>query len=147
MKNVTKPCVPVLTSILLVLMTVTLGACGRLSQAKATGEKAVVNFHAVYNQGKIENIWNNADPSFRTATTKVKYEDLMQAIQRKLGQVVSTTNISWQMQSYNMKTSVLLSQTTTFEHGQGTETFTFGLDGTNAMLVQYNIQSIDLLTK
>jgi hypothetical protein len=147
MNNVTKPYIAVLRTILLVLITVILGACGRLSQAKARGEKAVANFHALYNQGKFEDIWKDADPGFQTPTTKLKYEDLMQAMQRKLGQVLSTSNISWRVQSFNMKTSVLLSQTTTFEHGQGTEAIIFALNGTNAMLVQYNIQSVDMMTK
>lgn len=147
MNNVTKTCVSLLTTMSLVLMTMTFGACGRLSQAKTTGEKAVANFHAAYNQGKIEDIWKNADPRFRAATTKLKYEDLIQAVQRKLGQVVSTSNTTWQVRSYNLNTSILLSQTTTFERGQGMEAFVFALNGTNATLVQYDIQSIDLLTK
>jgi hypothetical protein len=128
-------------------MTAALGACGRVSQAKATGEKAVANFHAAYNQGKIGDIWKNADPRFQAATAKVKFDDLIQALQRKLGQVVSTSNTTWQVQSYNLNTSILLSQTTTFEHGQGTEAFVFALNGTNATLLKYDIQSTDLLTK
>ncbi|MGH7972148.1 MAG: hypothetical protein ACREIC_25825 [Limisphaerales bacterium] len=40
-----------------------------------------------------------------------------------------------------------MSQKTLFEKGEGTESFTFALDGTNAVLVGYNIQSMDLITK
>jgi hypothetical protein len=40
-----------------------------------------------------------------------------------------------------------MTQQTVFEHGQGTESFTFALAGTNAVLVAYNIQSMDLITK
>src|SRR5207237_7603108 len=98
MNNVKKSLISLLGTTSLVLMTVALSACGRLSQAKATGEKAVANFHVAYNQGKIGDIWKNADPRFRAATTKAKFEDLIQALQRKLGQVVSTSNATWQVQ-------------------------------------------------
>ena len=128
-------------------MTLALGACGRLSEAKATGEKAVASFHAAYNRGEIGDIWKNADPRFQAAATKTKFEDLLEALQRKLGPVVSTSNNTWQVQSYNLNTSILLSQTTMFEHGQGTEAFVFALHGTNATLLKYDIDSTDLLRK
>ena len=124
-----------------------LSGCGKLTQDKAEGEKAVADFHALYNQGKVEDIWKQADPQFRTSTTKQQYDDLMGAVQRKLGKVVSTSNSRWQVRSFNLNTSVLLSQNTAFEHGQGIESFTFALKGTNAVLVGYNIQSMDLITK
>jgi hypothetical protein len=124
-----------------------LSGCGKLTQGKAAGEKAVADFHALYNQGKVEDIWKEADPKFRRTTTKQQYDDLMGAVQRKLGNVVSTANNGWQVRSFNLTTSVLLAQNTTFEHGQGTESFTFALNGTNAVLVGYNIQSMDLITK
>lgn len=121
--------------------------CGGFIKGKAAGERAVAQFHALYNQGKIGDIWQSADGQFRAATTRPKFEELMAALQRKLGKVVSTSNVNWRVQSFNMKSSVLLSQTTTFEHGNGTESFSFALNGTNALLLGYNIQSMDLITK
>jgi hypothetical protein len=49
--------------------------------------------------------------------------------------------------SFNLETTVYMTQNTVFEHGQGTESFTFAMDGTNAILFGYNIQSMDLITK
>ena len=63
------------------------------------------------------------------ASTKQKYDDFMGAVQRKLGKVTSSSNATWNVQSFNMKTSVVMTQKTIFEHGQGTESFTFELDG------------------
>jgi len=40
-----------------------------------------------------------------------------------------------------------MTQKTVFENGQSTESFTFAIDGTNAVLLGYNIQSMDLITK
>lgn len=147
MSNFTRSVTGVFGIVSLIFAAGFLSGCGKLTQGKAAGEKAVADFHALYNQDKVEDIWKEADPKFRTTTTKQQYDDLMGALQRKLGHVVSTSNNGWQVRSFNLSTSVLLAQNTTFEHGQGTESFTFALNGTNAVLVGYHIQSMDLITK
>ena len=122
-------------------------SCGGFTKGKATAEKAIVQFHNSFNQGKLDDIWNTAGSQFRAASAKQKYDDFMGAVQRKLGKVTTTSNAGWNIKSFNLKTTVFMTQQTVFEHGQGTESFTFSIDGTNAVLVGYNIQSMDLITK
>ena len=121
--------------------------CGGMTKGKPASEKAIVHFHDLYNQGKLDDIWKESDQKFRTASTKQKYDDFMGAVQRKLGKVTATSNTGWNVQTFNLKTTVYMTQQTIFENGQGTESFTFAIDGTNAVLVGYNIQSMDLITK
>jgi len=71
----------------------------------------------------------------------------MGAVQRKLGKVTSTSNAGWTVNSYNLTTTVLMTQKTVFEKGEGTESITFEMDGEKAVLLGYNIQSMDLITK
>src|ERR1044072_253541 len=130
----------------LILLGIILVSCG-LAKGKPAAEKAIAHFHDLYNKGKLEDIWKEADPAFRTAATRQKYDDLMTVVQRKLGKASSTVNSSWNVSTFNLKTTVHMTQQTTFEKGQGTESFTFALDGTNAVLVGYNIHSMDLITK
>ena len=132
---------------LVLLFATALFGCGGFTNGKPAAEKAVAHFHDLYNQGKLQDIWNQADPKFRSASTQPKYDDFMGAVQRKLGKVTSTSNTGWRVQSFNLKTMVFMSQKTIFENGEGAESFTFTLDGTNALLVGYNIQSMDLITK
>jgi hypothetical protein len=132
---------------IIVLLAVVVTGCGKFTEGKATGERAIAHFHDLYNQGKIDDIWSEADSQFRNASPKMKYEEFMGAVQRKLGKVTSCSNVTWRVQSFNMKTSVLMKQQTVFENGKGTESFNFGLDGTNAVLLGYNLQSMDLITK
>jgi hypothetical protein len=132
---------------IVVLFAAALTGCGGFTQGKPAAERAVAHFHDLFNQGKLEGIWNQADPSFRNASTRKKYDDFMGAVQRKLGKVTSSSNAGWKVQSFNMKTRVLMNQNTVFDQGRGTESFTFALDGTNAVLMGYNIQSMDLITK
>ncbi len=121
--------------------------CGGFTKGKATSETAIAHFQELYNQGKLEGIWNEADPRFRAASTRQKYDEFLGAVLRKLGKVVSTSNAGWNVKSFNLKTTVSMTQNTIFEYGQGTESFTFAVDGTNAVLLGYNIQSMDLITK
>jgi hypothetical protein len=113
----------------------------------AASEVAIAKFHELYNQCKLDEIWKEADQRFRAASTMQKYDEFLGAVQRKLGKVVSTSNAGWNLKSFNLETTVYMTQNTIFEHGQGTESFTFTMDGTNAVLLGYNIQSMDLITK
>jgi hypothetical protein len=98
-------------------------------------------------EGKLEDVWKEADPKFRAAITREKYDDFLGAVRRKLGKVISTSNLGWNISTFNFNTTVVMNQKTVFERGQGAESFTFSIAGTNAVLVGYNIQSMDLITK
>ncbi len=129
-----------------VLAAVLVG-CGGITHGKPAAEKAIARFHELYNQGKLDVIWNEADPAFRTAASKQEYAEFMAAVQRKLGKVASSANAAWRVQTLNLQTKVQMRQNTAFENGQDTESFTFTLDGTNAVLVGYNLQSRELITR
>jgi hypothetical protein len=147
MNRLRKEILKTLNFTLVMFVVAALVGCGGLTKSKAVAENAIAQFHTAYNEGKLDDIWKDADQKFRAASTRQKYDDFLGAVQRKLGKVNSTSNAAWNVQSFNLKTSVFMTQKTIFEHGQGTELFTFALDGTNAALVGYNIQSMDLITK
>jgi hypothetical protein len=71
----------------------------------------------------------------------------MSAVQRKLGKVTQTSNAGFNVRTFNLTTTVVLNQNTTFEQGTGTEVFTFQMNGEKAVLVGYNINSKDLILK
>src|SRR5438477_159664 len=130
-----------------VLTAALLLGCGGFTKGKPTAERAIAHFHDLYNQGKLDDIWNEAGSRFKSASSKQKFDEFMGAVQRKLGKVVSTANSGWNVKSFNLKTTVNMSQQTAFEKGQGAESFVFAIDGTNAVLLGYNIQSMDLIMK
>jgi hypothetical protein len=124
-----------------------LSGCGGLTKGKAAAEAAIILFHQQMNDGLYEEIWNQAHEKFRGASSKEKFVEFMSAIERKLGKVQSSKNIGWKVNTFNFTTTVLMNQNTTFEKGSGIETFTFEMKGENALLVGYNIQSMDLIIK
>ena len=88
-----------------------------------------------------------ADSKFKSGTSEKEWSDLMGAVQRKLGKVTSTSNAGFNVRTFNLTTTVVLQQKTTFEQGSGNETFTFEMNGDKAVLVGYNIASKDLIIK
>ncbi len=130
-----------------ILAATALIGCGKIFKGKAAAERAVAHFHDQYNQGNLEEIWKDADPAFSHAAPKPGYDEFMGALQRKLGKVVSTSNVGWHVNYDNRQTTVRMTQDTIYEHGKGTESFLFTMDGTNAVLVGYHVDSRDLIAK
>jgi hypothetical protein len=69
---------------LVMFLAAALIGCGGLTNGKPAAEKAIAQFHALFNQEKFDEIWQEADQQFRTASTKQGYDDLMGAVHRSL---------------------------------------------------------------
>lgn len=121
--------------------------CGKMFAGKAAAEQGVADFHKLYNEGKLTEIYSTGHSKLKAATTEKQFMDFMGAVQRKLGKVTQTANIGFNVRTMNFTTTVVLTQNTTFEQGTGTETFTFQMEGDKAVPVGYNINSKDLILK
>jgi len=116
-------------------------------KGKKAAEQSAADFHKLYNDGKHAEIYSAAHSRFRSGTTEKQFLELMGAVQRKLGKVTQTANAGVNVRTFNLTTTVVLNQNTTFEQGTGTEVFTFQMSGDKAILVGYNINSKDLILK
>jgi hypothetical protein len=114
---------------------------------KEAAEKSVADIHKLYNDDKLAEIYSAGHSKLKNATTEKQFVEFVGAVQRKLGKVTQTSNAGFNVRTFNLTTTVVLSQSTTFEQGTGTETFTFQMDGDKAVLVGYNINSKDLILK
>jgi hypothetical protein len=128
-------------------LLIILCGCSGFFKGKAASEAAIAHFHDLFNEGKLEDIWAESSSQFQAAGKKSKYDEFMQAVQQKLGKSVSSSNVNWNIKSFNGNTTVVMVQQTKFEKGDGTESFTFQMQKENAVLLGYNIQSMDLITK
>jgi Protein of unknown function (DUF4019) len=122
-----------------------LQGCG-VSADKAKAEAAVEVFHQQLDAGDFDAIWNSTDVALRAVTSEAKFDKFVGAVHGKLGHVVKTSSAGWRVQSFNLKTNVVLQQKTNFEHGSGTETFTFAVHGEALKLAGYYVESEDLVT-
>ena len=135
-------CVTLVFTCMALLVT----GCG-LTKGKAIAETGIAHFHQLYNEEKYNDIWSEADTKYQSGITKDKSEEIMSAVQRKLGKVTSSSNTRWNVNTFNLTTTVMMAQKTVFEKGEGSESFTFVIKGEKAILVKYEIQSVDLIIK
>lgn len=132
--------------LILAVCTVPVG-CSDTIKGKSVAEPEVGGFHQKLNGKRFDEIYADASEDFRKAAPKEKVLSMLSAIDRKLGPAKSWTTKSWNTRTFNFTTTVVLVEDTTFEKGQGTETFTFRVSGDKATLLGYNINSLDMLTK
>jgi hypothetical protein len=132
---------------LLLSSSLILFACTDTIKGKSVAEPKVAVFHEQLNEGQYEEIYAEASDDFRGAAPKEKVIALFSAMDNKLGKVKSSLIKTWNVRTYNFVTTVVLVADTQFEHGAGTETFTFRVSGDKATLLGYNINSLDMMTR
>ena len=130
-----------------VALAIFLVGCGNMTKGKSAAEAGVVAFHSDFDAQNYSAIASAADPQMFKSATKDGLVTLLGAIHNKLGNVTTSQNTEWKVQTYNMDTMVILSQDTKFQNGDGTETFVFRIAGGKAKLLSYSINSKDLTLK
>jgi hypothetical protein len=121
--------------------------CGGITKGKDDADRAVAEFHAQFNQGRFEGIWDAAGEDLRKGISQQEFSALLAAVRRKLGDATGSSTRSWNVSSRNLATYVVLVQDTTFATGKGTETFQFVVKDGRATLVGYDISSRDLILR
>jgi hypothetical protein len=121
--------------------------CGGMFNGKKAAEQSVADFHKLYNDGNLTAIYSAGHSKLKGAATEKEFLEFVGAVQRKLGKVTQASNVGFNVRTFNLTTTVVLNEKTTFEQGTGTETFTFQMEGDKAVLVGYNISSKDLILK
>lgn len=133
---------------MLTLITCTmLVGCSDTIKGKSVAEPEVERFHQKLNQKRFDEIYATAGEELRQAAPKEKVLALLAAVDRKLGPAKTWTTKSWNVRTFNLTTTVVLVEDTTFAKGQGAETFTFRVSDGKASLVGYNINSLDMMTQ
>jgi hypothetical protein len=124
-----------------------LAGCGDTINGKAIAEPQVAAFHERLDAKRFDEIYADAADEFRAAGPRERVFALFAAIGRKLGKVKSASTSTWNVNTFNFTTTVVLAVDTEFERGTATETFTFRVSGEKASLVGYNINSLDMLIR
>lgn len=121
-----------------------LASCGVKQDMDDAGAE-IQQFHAYYDRKEYDSIWATTSAEFRKISTKQDFERLLVAIRTKLGAVKKADQRGWQANTTNGVSTVVINVGTTFEKGDGTETFTFVREGEKLKLLGYNIQSAALI--
>ena len=131
--------------ILMFILTSLLCDCSNMVNGKDIADKQIPGFHQLFNERRFQDIVTSSDPDMIKASPEATIIELFEAIHRKLGTVTESTNMSWNVNTFNLETRVVLVQNTSFERGSGTETFTYRITDGKARLLGYFINSNDLI--
>lgn len=120
-------------------------ACSGKEAVQQSESNAVPRLHELYDAENFDRIYADAHEKFRETTPKADYDKFMASVRRKLGRVKSTKREGWNVNVGTGGTRVVLTYTTEFERGKGTETFTFLNAGGHPKLLGYHINSNTLV--
>ena len=134
-----------LLSLVLAVAVVTYASAGEQA-TKASTAAAVEMFHQQFNDGKFDDIWNQAADEFRAdalsmAGSKRPYDAWMPHCREGLGRVVSSSTVKWTANTKGSLTTVSLDQDTKFEHSTGVEHFSFLVSDGKVKLRGWSITS------
>ena len=134
-------------SICLVVLILVGAACSTFTKGKAAGEKAVENFHAQLNAEKYDEIYDQSTKEFKDSGSKEEITKFLQAVHRKLGTVNQATQQGWHVNATPTGGVITMSYETEFTNDKAVESFTFFMNGDDAQIAGYNINSKKLVTE
>ena len=130
---------PIVATMILAVSSLCFSSCNDLSKAKGAAEVGVKSFHLQYNAGKYFEIYRDTNADFKVASTEYDFVRMLSVVDSKLGKEITSNQKNWQVNSLSDKTLAILTQETSFERGEATETFTFIISDNNCRLKGYRI--------
>jgi hypothetical protein len=125
-----------------------LTGCTRITHEKKDGEALVTDMHSAMSRGDWKGIYAAADPELRAGTPEDKFGALFIAIAKNLGNPVSFTATTWNLDRASDGTFLRSTCETKFSNNaSGTETFEWRLSGGKYLLFSYHINSDELITR
>lgn len=120
--------------------------CG-VNKGKEAAELNVAEFHAKLDSGDFAGIYRTSHSDFRNDSQEGDFVTFLETVHTKLGPIVGTEQTGWNIGAFNLKTNVTLMYKTTFVAGDALETFSYRIEGDQALLFGYNINSRALFTQ
>ena len=124
-----------------------LAGCGDTVHGIEYAEPAVEKFRQQMQAGQFESAYESTGAEFRQATSRENGIALFAAVDRKLGKLQHAEKISWNVNTRNTTTFVVLVYNCKYAEGDATETFTVEVDDGVGAIVGYNIQSLAMMIK
>jgi hypothetical protein len=121
--------------------------CSTMMKGKNAAEPAVAKFHQQFNDKQFAAMYAESSQKMKDAATEQELTELLDAVHRKLGAVKDSKSTGWHVNTTTDGTFVTVTYDTTFTDGAGSEQFIFEMDGDKATLVNYHINSKELITK
>jgi len=101
-----------------------LASC-QAGQDTDAAERQVAAFHADYDAGRLEPLFDQSSPVLKQMTPRPQFLAFLSETRRRLGAVKSTSQTGWKVNYDTGGSQVELVYQTTFANGEGTETFVY----------------------
>jgi hypothetical protein len=121
-----------------------LSACGA-QEAVTNANAEVARFHGQLDRADYETIWKTSGEAMRQSGPKEEFVKFLRAVHTKLGNVKESKSAGWNVNSNTGGSFVTVQENTTFEKGNGAETFIFSRDGDHLTLIGYQINSREMM--
>lgn len=138
---------PLLPTALLCLV-VLLAGCNDLTQGPKDAERLNSDLHAAMTKGDFKTIYADSDSELKSLATEEKFVSLLTAIQKKLGNPISSKPGGWNLNASTSGTYLRTQCHTTFsKNATGTEAIVWRKDGDKYRLAGYHINSDELISR
>lgn len=121
--------------------------CASMGKSKETAERAVDVFHSQLDSEYYAEIYAQTDEEFKKSSGQEQFEKVLKAVHQKLGKVQAANQASWLVNVGSDGAFVTLTYNTHFVDGTATEQFVWHVRDGRAALLNYTINSPDLITK
>jgi hypothetical protein len=121
-----------------------LGACTPSSDVPAA-EQGIAAFHSDLNAGNLDKIYDGSGADLKTATSKERFGQILTAVHSKLGLFKNGKSVGWNDNATTGGHFVAINYEAAYQKGSAAENFVFRIDGKQAALVGYHVNSDALL--
>jgi hypothetical protein len=121
-----------------------LSACNPMENL-GEAEEQVDRFQTHFSSGEVKDMYAMAGPAFRESTTRKDFDDFVEVISARLGAIETSQRDSFNVKSTPGGTTTVVTMSTQFEKGQGTETYTFIGNGEDMRILGWQVNSDRLL--
>lgn len=123
---------------------VLLAACNPIAQMNDADEQIDL-FHERYSAGEFDAIYRDSAPEFREAVKQDEWANLLQTVSGRLGAVEDSSQTGVNVNASNGVTTTTITRDTTYEQGEGTETFIYSGSGDDMALMNWEVVSDQLI--
>jgi hypothetical protein len=136
-----------MTKLLVVAFCITLLTSCSMSKDTALAQAQISAFHSEFDAGSFQKIYSSSSPDLQKVESEGDFVKLLEVINRKLGNVKTSTQLTWRVFSGPSGTFVTIVNKSQFEHGSGDEQFVYRIHNGVAKLAGYHINSLALVTR
>jgi hypothetical protein len=122
-----------------------LASCAQNPPDTSAAEQGVTRFRRQMDSRQFQEIYDNAAPEFRQNASESTVIRFLNLVSTRLGRALAASKQGLRLDTNTSGSFVTLTYTTTFDRGRGNEEFVFRMDGPEARLAGYHINSLDLM--